>query len=170
MRTQYAIALAVIAGFGLGAASIHTLHAQAKPPVFVVAEINVSNPEAYAKEYVPKAQALIKKHGGKFLAASNNVVAFEGAPAKRIATVKWEHGVASTAMDALRRRAFERHDVVACGEKLAAVLLDQRLRLRHVLLGVRLRIADVDLGDDEHGRLGLRVKRVDAGGAEPERQ
>src|SRR3989442_7916769 len=72
MRTQYAVALAVIAGFGLGAVSIHTLHAQAKPPVFVVAEINVSNPEAYAKEYVPKAQALIRKHGGKFLAASNN--------------------------------------------------------------------------------------------------
>jgi uncharacterized protein (DUF1330 family) len=90
MRTQYAIALAVIAGFGLGAVSIHTLHAQAKPPVFVVAEINVSNPEAYAKEYVPKAQALIKKHGGKFLAASNNVVAFEGAPAKRIAIQQWE--------------------------------------------------------------------------------
>jgi len=90
MRTQYAVALAVIAGFGLGAVSIHTLHAQAKPPVFVVAEINVSNPEAYAKEYVPKAQALIKKHGGKFLAASNNVVAFEGAPAKRIAIQQWE--------------------------------------------------------------------------------
>jgi uncharacterized protein (DUF1330 family) len=90
MRTQYAVALAVIAGFGLGAVSIHTLHAQAKPPVFVVAEINVSNPEAYAKEYVPKAQALIKKHGGKFLAASNTVVAFEGAPAKRIAIQQWE--------------------------------------------------------------------------------
>ena len=90
MRTQYAVALAVIAGFGLGAVSIHTLHAQAKPPVFVVAEINVSNPEAYAKEYVPKAQALIKKHGGKFLAASNNVVAFEGAPAKRIAIQQWD--------------------------------------------------------------------------------
>jgi len=90
MRTQYAVALAVIAGFGLGAVSIHTLHAQAKPPVFVVAEIDVSNPEAYAKEYVPKAQALIKKHGGKFLAASNNVVAFEGTPAKRIAIQQWE--------------------------------------------------------------------------------
>ena len=51
---------------------------------------DVSNPEAYAKEYVPKAQALIKKHGGKFLAASNNVVAFEGAPAKRIAIQQWE--------------------------------------------------------------------------------
>ena len=90
MRTQYAVALAVIAGFGLGAVSIHTLHAQAKPPVFVVAEIDVGNPEAYAKEYVPKAQALIKKHGGKFLAASNNVVAFEGTPAKRIAIQQWE--------------------------------------------------------------------------------
>ena len=90
MKTRYTVAMAVIAGFGLGAVSIHTLHAQAKPPVFVVAEVDVSNPEAYAKEYVPKAQALIKKHGGKFLAASNNVVAFEGAPAKRIAIQQWE--------------------------------------------------------------------------------
>jgi len=90
MKTRYTVALALLAGFGLGAVSIHTLHAQAKPPVFVIAEIDVSNPEAYAKEYVPKAQALIKKMGGKFLAASNNVVAFEGTPAKRIALQQWE--------------------------------------------------------------------------------
>ena len=90
MKSRYTVALALVAGFGLGAVSIHTLHAQAKPPVFVIAEVDVSNPDAYAKEYVPKAQALIKKMGGKFLAASNNVVSFEGAPAKRIAIQQWE--------------------------------------------------------------------------------
>ena len=90
MKSRYTVALALVAGFGLGAVSIHTLHAQAKPPVFVIAEIDVSNPDAYAKEYVPKAQALIKKMGGKFLAASNTVVAFEGTPAKRIAIQQWE--------------------------------------------------------------------------------
>ena len=89
MKTRISIALAIVAGFGLGAVSIHTLHAQAKPPVFVVAEIDVSNAEGYAKEYVPKAQALIRKHGGRILAASNNVVAFEGAPAKRLNVQQW---------------------------------------------------------------------------------
>ena len=32
MKTQSSIALAVVAGFGLGSLSIHMLHAQGKPP------------------------------------------------------------------------------------------------------------------------------------------
>ena len=38
------------------------------PPVYYVAEIDVTNPDAYAKEYAPKAQAMIKEAGGRFLA------------------------------------------------------------------------------------------------------
>lgn len=90
MKSRISIALAVIAGFGLGAVSIHTLHAQAKPPVFTVAEIDVSNIDAYGKEYAPKAQQLIRDKGGKILAGSNNVTTFEGAPAKRLAIHQWE--------------------------------------------------------------------------------
>ena len=90
MKSRTSIALAVIAGFGLGAVSIHTLHAQAKPPVFTVAEIDVSNVDAYGKEYAPKAQALIREKGGKVLVGSNNVNSFEGAPAKRLAVHQWE--------------------------------------------------------------------------------
>ena len=89
MKTRTSIALAVIAGFGLGAISIHTLHAQAKPPIYTIAEIDVSNNDAYMKEYAPKAQALIKEKGGKLIAASNGT-AFEGAPAKRVAIQQWE--------------------------------------------------------------------------------
>jgi hypothetical protein len=73
MKTRTSIALAVIAGFGLGAVSIHTLHAQAKPPVFTIAEIDVSNVDAYGKEYAPKAQQLIRDKGGKILVGSNSV-------------------------------------------------------------------------------------------------
>ena len=65
------------------------VHAQAKPPVYTVAEIDVGNNDAYMKEYAPKAQALIKQKGGKLLAASNGTV-FEGAPAKRVAIQQWE--------------------------------------------------------------------------------
>jgi hypothetical protein len=50
MRTRTSIALAVIAGFVIGAAAIEGLHAQAKPPVFTIAEIDVSNVDAYGKE------------------------------------------------------------------------------------------------------------------------
>ena len=89
MKTRTSIALAIIAGFGLGAVSIHTLHAQAKPPVYTIAEIDVANNDAYMKEYAPRAQALIKEKGGKLLAAGNGMV-FEGAPAKRVAIQQWE--------------------------------------------------------------------------------
>jgi uncharacterized protein (DUF1330 family) len=90
MKTRTSIALAVIAGFALGGVTIHTLHAQAKPPVFTVAEIEVSNVDAYGREYAPKAQQLIRDKGGKILVGSNNVVALEGAPAKRLAVHQWE--------------------------------------------------------------------------------
>ena len=63
MKTRTSIALAVIVGFGLGAVSIHTLHAQAKSPVYTVVEIDVVNNDPYMKEYAPKAQALVKEKG-----------------------------------------------------------------------------------------------------------
>ena len=68
MKTRYTVALSMVAGAALGGAAIQGLHAQAKPPVYYVAEIEVTNPDAYAKEYAPKAQALIKAAGGKILA------------------------------------------------------------------------------------------------------
>ena len=88
------VAVAVLAGFGLGAAVVEGLHAQAKakPPVYYIAEINVTNVDGYTKDYAPKAQAVIKKHGGKVLAAGQNVKSLEGAPpAKRVAILQWEN-------------------------------------------------------------------------------
>src|SRR5712691_1865375 len=69
--------------------------------------------------------------------------------------------------DAFRRRAFER-GAVARGKQLATFLLDQRLRLRRILLHVRVVVADVDLGDGVDRRLPLRVQRVNAKGSDPE--
>ena len=91
MKTSYTVTLAMLAGFGLGVVAVQTLHAQAKPPVYTVTEIDVSNVEAYTKEYAPAAQALIRSPGGKLFAAGQNVTALEGAPpAKRVAIQQWE--------------------------------------------------------------------------------
>src|SRR5262249_29457165 len=91
MRTRYAVALAIVGGFGRGAITVQTLHAQAKPPTYDIAEIDVTNPDAYTKEYVPKAQALIKASGGRLLAAGQNVTSIEGAPPKpRVAIQVWD--------------------------------------------------------------------------------
>jgi hypothetical protein len=46
MKIRTTIALAIIAGFGIGAVGVAVIHGQAKPPVFVVAEIDISNMDA----------------------------------------------------------------------------------------------------------------------------
>jgi|SRR5437588_351507 len=91
MKTYYTVTLAMLAGFGLGAVAIQGLHAQAKPPIYYITEIDVSNVEGYAKEYAPKAQALIKASGGRLLAAGQNVTAIEGdRPKARVAITVWD--------------------------------------------------------------------------------
>jgi uncharacterized protein (DUF1330 family) len=61
--------LSLVAGAVLGAGIIQGLHAQAKPPVYTVSLIQVTNPDAYANQYLPPARASIKAHGGVLLAA-----------------------------------------------------------------------------------------------------
>ena len=84
MKTHYAVTLAMFAGFGLGAVAVQGLHAQAKPPVYQVVEIDMLDPEGYLKDYVPKAQAAIKAAGGKFLAAGGKTTTIEGEPPRAL--------------------------------------------------------------------------------------
>jgi uncharacterized protein (DUF1330 family) len=86
----------VTAGVAIGALAVQGLHAQAKPPVYFVAEIDVTNPDAYAKEYAPKAQAIIRAAGGRFLAiggsaaTTGTVTAFDGDAPKRVVVQVWD--------------------------------------------------------------------------------
>jgi tRNA A37 threonylcarbamoyladenosine modification protein TsaB len=66
MKQYFGLGVGVLAGAVIGAAAVTGLHAQAKPPVFLITEIDITNPEAYGKEFAPKAQATIKAAGGKF--------------------------------------------------------------------------------------------------------
>src|SRR6201989_1368527 len=91
MKTHYTVTLAMLAGFGLGAVAVQGLHAQAKPPVYQVVEIDLLDREAYLKDYVPKAQAAIKASGGKFLAAGGKTTTIEGEPPKsRVVIQQWD--------------------------------------------------------------------------------
>jgi len=79
-------------------AAVQGLHAQAKPPVYTVTEIDVKNVDAYLKEYTPVVQPIIKKHGGTLLAASLKVTALEGTAPKRVAINRWESLEAAQAL------------------------------------------------------------------------
>src|SRR6266403_4885031 len=92
MKPRYTVALAMFTGFGLGAVAVQGLHAQAKPPVYQVVEIDAgANLDSYVKDYVPKAQAAIKAAGGKFLAAGGKTTTIEGEPPKaRVVIQQWD--------------------------------------------------------------------------------
>jgi uncharacterized protein (DUF1330 family) len=90
MKTYYTVACAMLVGVAIGAIAVQGLHAQAKPPVYTVTEIDVTNADAYLKEYVPVIQPIVQKGGGKQLAASLKVTAFEGTAPKRVAINQWE--------------------------------------------------------------------------------
>jgi uncharacterized protein (DUF1330 family) len=91
MKTRYTIALSIWAGVAIGAAAVQALHAQAKPPAYVVAEIDVMNLEPYDKEYVPPAAKAVTDGGGKYIVRGDRTVAFYGEPPKpRIAVMVFE--------------------------------------------------------------------------------
>jgi len=86
MKSYYTVGLSMLAGAVLGAGAIQGLHAQAKPPAFVIAEIDVSNPDAFVKEFVPLAvKALGENNSGYKALARGKGVAIEGDAPNRIA-------------------------------------------------------------------------------------
>jgi uncharacterized protein (DUF1330 family) len=112
----------MLAGTMIGAAGISVLHAQTKPPVYLVTEIDVTNPEAYGKEFAPKAQASIKASGGKFVviggaggASAKPVSALVGVPPKRVTIQTWD------SVDAIKAwyNGSEYQDALKIGEKYA---------------------------------------------------
>ena len=97
MKRSITVGLAMLAGVALGAVAMQGLHAQAKPPVYVVTEIDVSNPDAYGKEYAPQMQALIRSHGGRQLAIGGSggagaaeLTALDGQAPKRAVVQVWD--------------------------------------------------------------------------------
>jgi uncharacterized protein (DUF1330 family) len=86
MRTGFIIALSVAAGIAVGAGTDAALHAQARPQAYVVGEIDITDPEGYAKEFGPLARkALAEAHGYRALVLGGKTVALAGpAPKKRV--------------------------------------------------------------------------------------
>ncbi len=65
--------------------------------MYFVAEITVTNPEAYGKEYAPKVQATLKAAGARLVAlggaggaGAQTLKGFDGEPPKRVALQVWD--------------------------------------------------------------------------------
>lgn len=82
--------LVMVTCTALGALGSQALHGEARPPAYLIGQIDVTDPDGYAREYLPKAREIIKAHGGKLVAAAgaaatgSQVVAVDGSPPKRV--------------------------------------------------------------------------------------
>jgi uncharacterized protein (DUF1330 family) len=91
MKTKYTVALAMAASFALGALAVQGLHAQAKPPGYVVVEVAVTDKDGYAKEFIPPAAKAIEEGGGKYVVRGGKTTSFQGTPpASRIVVLQFE--------------------------------------------------------------------------------
>jgi uncharacterized protein (DUF1330 family) len=115
MKTRFTIAVSILAGAAIGGAAIQALHAQAKPPVCMIAINQVSDQEGYAKEYVPPAQKSVKDHGGEYVAAGPGTWVAGNLPDGPVIILRWE------SMEALQRwlNSPEFQAALKIGEKYA---------------------------------------------------
>lgn len=88
MKTGHKLALALLAGFTLGAAAVTGIHAQQPkpPPAYVIAEVErdptrTQDPAA-ARRYAEEAPKLIMASGGQYVIRGGAVQTLEGEPPK----------------------------------------------------------------------------------------
>ena len=115
MKSKFGMALSMIAGAGLGAAAVQALHAQAKPPVYMVAINEVADQERYANEYVSAAQKSVKDHGGEYIAAGPGTPLAGNLPRGPVVILRWD------SMEALERwrKSPDFQAALKIGEKYA---------------------------------------------------
>jgi uncharacterized protein (DUF1330 family) len=114
MKTPLTIAVSILLGATLGGAAIQALHAQAKP-VYMIAINEVTDQNAYAKEYVPPAQKSVKDHGGEYVAAGPGTQLAGNLPHGPVVILRWD------SMEALEgwRNSPEFQATLKLGEKYA---------------------------------------------------
>ena len=92
MHTRYKLVFAVVAGIGLGAAVIEGLHAQAKPPTYIVVAIrSIKDSEAFKSGVVDKATpSAITAAGGRYVIRSQNVKSLDGPSPQRFVVLAFD--------------------------------------------------------------------------------
>jgi uncharacterized protein (DUF1330 family) len=90
MNTLFVAISALVAGIGIGSLGVDSIHAQAKPPVYMIEDNTVRDPEGFAKEFAPLARVSLKTYGGRYLGGGGGV-SIDGEPPKgRVVLVQWD--------------------------------------------------------------------------------
>lgn len=89
MKSTLKLVISLLAGIAIGGAALNGLHAQAKPPAFTIAEIEVIDPTGF-QDFAKRNGAGMSAAGGRVLALRGRIVTSEGTPPKGIALIAWD--------------------------------------------------------------------------------
>ena len=92
MNHHIALGLTLLAGVAIGATAIQGLHAQAKPPAYLVIPVLKMNDAAGFKAgVVDKANPeALKAAGGQYVIRSEKFISLDGAPPARLVIIKFD--------------------------------------------------------------------------------
>ena len=94
MKTNYKVAMALVAGAAIGGAAIQGLHAQAKPPAYIVIHIlKINDAAAFKADVVDKAIATageMKAAGGEYIIRNTKFTSLDGNPPERLVILKFD--------------------------------------------------------------------------------
>ena len=92
MKTNYKVAIALAAGAAIGGAAIQGLHAQAKPPAYIVIPIlKINDAAAFKAGVTDKVKpADMKAAGGEWIIRNTKFTSLDGNPPERLVVIKFD--------------------------------------------------------------------------------
>jgi uncharacterized protein (DUF1330 family) len=99
MTGYFKMTAAIACGLLIGGSAVQLLHAQSKPPAFVVAEVDVKDRAGFEENFLKATRKDIADHGGKYLAGGyNKTMSLIGnEPANRVVILQFPN------MDAVKK-------------------------------------------------------------------
>jgi uncharacterized protein (DUF1330 family) len=91
MKANHKLAIALVVGVATGGAIIQGLHAQAKPPVYVVVDIaDITDPEGFKAILPLSGPETLTPFGGRYVIRTQNITALDGTPPKRFVVIAFD--------------------------------------------------------------------------------
>jgi uncharacterized protein (DUF1330 family) len=117
MKRHIATGLVLLTGAVIGATAIEGLHAQAKPPTYVVVAIRkITDADTFKTGVVDKASGVITAAGGRFAVRTDKITSLDGPPPQRFVLIQfdspekaqaWHASAAQKDIDAARLKSTE---------------------------------------------------------------
>lgn len=82
MQARSKMIVAAVAGLSVGSLAVQALHAQSKPPAYIVIEVAEGQSANSARD-TAALQSMLKPHGGRYIVRTDDVEPLDGTSPKR---------------------------------------------------------------------------------------